>query len=189
MRTTNKALAVVGASAIVLATLASSAHADGSNTPSDTAIVAVGSDTIQFLADQFQSDAVGTPSDFFSYDATPAGSITPKTGCASITRPNGSGAGISALAANAQPDGDTTDYCIDVARASRVPSPTDPTGLAFVPIAGDAVTISREATTNTPANLTIADLTAIYSCDDSSLGGSRLAADLLRHASDVPERN
>jgi ABC-type phosphate transport system substrate-binding protein len=185
MRPITQALAIAGVSAVALATFAGTALAEPTSTPADTSIVAVGSDTIQYLADQFQSDAVGTANNFFSYDAISnsgtalSSTITAKQGCAAITRPTSSGSGISALAANAL-TGDTSDgpagtYCIDIARASRVANggtTPDPTGLAFVPIAGDAITYSREQSTNVPSNLTVAELTAIYSCNDSALGGS-----------------
>ncbi len=170
MRTTNKVLATVGVTAVALATMAGTALAEPTSTPPDSSIVAVGSDTIQALGDQFQADFAN----FYSYDSVPAGNITPKENCAAITRPSGSGSGIAALGQNTRPAGDTTDYCIDLARSSRLPVTTgtspDPTGLAWVQIATDAVTWSAESATNLPTNLTTTQLQAIYSCDASILG-------------------
>jgi ABC-type phosphate transport system substrate-binding protein len=170
MRTTRKLLIASGVAA-GLSLVASGAIADPSSTPSDTTIVSVGSETSQLVNDALATAYTGTPG-YASYDATPTGTITPKVGCASITRPNGTTAGINALAAGAHPTGDSTDYCIDIARSVRGPATTDPTGIAFVPYAEDAVTWSAAKTGNAPATLTLTQLKAIYSCDASILGGS-----------------
>lgn len=143
-------------------------------TPAATDIVSVGSDTIQAVEDKLSIDYNSTnpTNPFYSYDATPAGStITPKAGCATITRPNGSGAGIAALKAGAMTG---SNYCVDIARSSRGPAAGDGSAgaLAFVPFALDAVTWSANATTNAPVSLTTNQLKAIYSCDASILGGN-----------------
>jgi ABC-type phosphate transport system substrate-binding protein len=126
------------------------------------------------VSDQFQTDynTSHTPQ-YWSYDAVPAGTITPKAGCSTTTvRPNGSGAGISELAKNLRPTGDTTNFCVDVARSSRDKQAGDPAGLTWVPFARDAVTWSANTTTHAPLSLTTAQLAAIYKCDDTALGGA-----------------
>lgn len=182
MRTITKATIVVGLSAGVVAALSGTALADPSSTPSAASIVAVGSDTTQNVFNQFSTDynATSPAKNLYSFNATDGTSspsnITPKTGCSTTTvRPNGSGAGISALKANARPTGDTTNYCIDIARSSRGPQSGDGTAISFVRFAQDAVTWSATSTsakpTNAPASLSNTELKAIYSCDASLLGG------------------
>jgi hypothetical protein len=100
-----------------------------------------------------------------SWDATGASPITPKDGCAPITRPAGSGAGIAALGANAT-TADGAHYCIDVARSSRVPATGDPTGLSWKALATDAVSWAAVDGGNAPATLTAAQLYHIFRCDD-----------------------
>ena len=180
MRKITKAVLTLGVGGALLASVAGAALADPPSgvTPAHTDIVGAGSDTTQQVLDQLSTDYNGqspAPANkLYSFDAVGSSSITTKTGCASITRPNGSGAGITALKANAQPSGDTTDYCIDFARSSRGPQAGDGTGIAFVAFAQDAVTWSATSTTAKPTHattsLTDAQLKAIYSCDASQLG-------------------
>jgi ABC-type phosphate transport system substrate-binding protein len=151
--------------------------------PNPTDIVGVGSDTTGPLFDQFGVDYDSTVASsaphLYSFDAVnPANGmiddmITTKEGCAQISRPDGSGQGISALEANTMVG---SDYCIDFARSSRARESTDPAcatgGICFVALAGDAVTWSDRTTaaggTDAPATLTPAQLTAIYECTDTN---------------------
>jgi ABC-type phosphate transport system substrate-binding protein len=146
----------------------------------------VGSDTIQNLLDQFSADYnVGkalTATHLYSWDATNPNtgaigdSIQVKGGgCSAIARPDGSSAGISALTSSQVVSGAN---CISFARSSRARASSDPAfapgGIAFVDLAGDAVTWSAQTTTNAPATLTTAQLAAIYNCTDtnwSQVGG------------------
>src|SRR5262249_51884753 len=100
-----------------------------------------------------------------SWDAAGASPITPKDGCAPITRPAGSGAGIAALGANAT-TADGAHYCIDIARSSRVPAAGDPTGLSWRALATDAVSWAAVDDGNAPATLTAAQLYHIFRCDE-----------------------
>ncbi|GJF31213.1 hypothetical protein KNE206_39130 [Kitasatospora sp. NE20-6] len=150
-----------------LATLAAvPALADPASTPAAGSIVGAGSDTTQAVFNQFSTDynafltAAGntTSPRLYSWDATGTSPVTTKTGATSIARPNGSGAGISALNAN-------TSATLDFARTSRGPQTGDLTTDDFVAFAKDAVTWSAKATGgNAPADLTTADLVAIYTC-------------------------
>jgi len=143
--------------------------------PKETDVVGVGSDTIQFLLDQFSFDynkAHKTGTHLYSWDALnpktgASEQISLKSGCAKILRPNGSSAGITTLAAN-QKTGDKKHFCADFARSSRARASTDPSrgpgGIQFVALGKDAVTYATNATTNAPANLSTAQLNSIYSC-------------------------
>ncbi|MEV7600631.1 substrate-binding domain-containing protein [Kitasatospora sp. NPDC089797] len=168
MRKTAAKLLVAAALATSLATVASgTAVADPAAgvTPAAQDLVGVGSDTIQSVLNQFSTDynaslaAKGdtTSPRLYSWDATGTSPITTKTGATSIPRPNGSGAGIKALVAN-------TSATVDFARSSRGPAATDAHGLDFVALAKDAVTWSALSGGNAPAQLTPAQLNAIYSC-------------------------
>ncbi|MGF1430143.1 substrate-binding domain-containing protein [Kitasatospora sp. LaBMicrA B282] len=163
--TAAKLLASVAIAASMATIAAGQATADPSVTPAAQDIVGTGSDTIQAVLNQFSTDynasltAAGdtTSPRLYSWDATPSGNITPKTGASSIARPNGSGAGISALNNN-------TNTTVDFARASRGPQSTDPSTDDFVAFAKDGVSWAGNTNGNAPANLTTADLYGIYTC-------------------------
>jgi ABC-type phosphate transport system substrate-binding protein len=172
---------------VAVATLALStgaALADPSSTPAVTAIVATGSDTIQFLADQWSTDynATTPTNPFYSWDAVnpttglPGDTVETKndTNC-SITRPNGSGAGIAQLEAKLQNTA-KTEYCVDLARASRNIKSTDGTGIVSVLFAKDLITYSIYNGGNGVTNLTDAQLTAIYSCNAHLLNAANPVA-------------
>jgi ABC-type phosphate transport system substrate-binding protein len=152
------------------------------STPPENSATGVGSDTIQNVFDQFSVDN-STTTNLKSWDATNpltgaiGDSIAEKSKCPSIARPDGSSAGISQLATFTKTS-DGKFLCTSFARSSRARASTDPPfaagGVAFVDLAGDAVTWSAQATTNAPATLTPAQLTAIYNCTDtnwSQVGG------------------
>ncbi len=173
------AAAVVTASATALAVgpaLADPINGSGKPvTPKETDIVGVGSDTIQFLLDQFSFDynkSHKTGPRLYSWDALNpktglTDNISTKSGCAKIPRPNGSSAGIATLDANTKTK-DGKSFCVDFARSSRGRSSSDPSrgpgGIQFVALGKDAVTFATNSTTNAPANLTTAQLNSIYSC-------------------------
>jgi ABC-type phosphate transport system substrate-binding protein len=188
-------VSVAAAAALVAGTvtMASAATNDPPKgvTPAAYDIVGVGSNTTQYVMDAFsvaynktvKTHNVNNPK-FYSYDAVPAGanpagtySIKPKAGCKPITRPNGSGAGVTAL--------DTTQaikfkggsyQCVDFARSSGARKPANPAdkpgGIVFVAFAKDAITwAARSAAkggTNAPASLTTAQLKAIFSCSSKN---------------------
>lgn len=175
MRFTNKLALSAGLAvgvAVCGATGAALADPPAGTVPPATSIVAVGSDTTQFVSDAISThyNSTAPAHKFYSFDATGSATITPKAGCAAITRPNGSSAGIAALKAGAKTG---SSYCIDIARSSRGPKAGDGSAtlpLAFVAFAKDAVTWSANTTTNAPNTLSTTQLKAIYSCDASLLG-------------------
>ena len=154
--------------------------------------MSVGSDTDESLFDQFSGDYNATLKSSaavqqYSWDATNpvtgavGDSIATKSGCSAIARPDGSSAGITAFDANAKTS-DGKHFCIDFARSARGRSSSDPAfgpgGIAFVTLADDAITYATQTTTDAPANLTTAQLAAIYNCTDtnwSQVGGKSAA--------------
>ena len=180
MRTLSKAgIGAVGAIAIVL-TQVSPAMADVAPQAND--IVGVGSDTAQFglefLADGDQNGNVGynssnTARRLVSFDATGDANATVTAGATvllrantkPVTRPNGSGSGISALIA----DNGTTET-INWVRSSRLPTATEQglagawSGLHVYQFATDGlkIAVSNTVTTAAPAALTPTDLVNIY---------------------------
>lgn len=156
-------------------------------TPKPTDVVGVGSDTIQNVMDQFSHDYNKSHSGtkLYSWDATNpktgaiGDSIRYKRGCTKEPRPDGSSAGVAALATNN--GGKTSGHpCIDFARSSRDRASTDPAfapgGIAFVTLAGDAETYATQPHSNAPSNLSTAQLKAIYTCkvrNWKQVGGKR----------------
>ncbi|PYC76887.1 hypothetical protein C7C46_21075 [Streptomyces tateyamensis] len=170
MRHTAAKLFATLAIATSLATVAAgSALADPSVTPNAADVVGVGSDTTQAVLGQLSTDYNAfltgkgdtTSPRLYSWDATGSSPITTKTGATSITRPNGSGAGISALNAN-------TSATVNFARSSRAPQTGDLTTDDFVAFAKDGVSWAANSAGNAPANLTTADLAAIYTCSKTN---------------------
>lgn len=164
MRSVTRKLAITSAvaAAVLGATVASNGAAladpPAGTTPAATDIVSAGSDTIQAFDNGLSTayNATSPASKYYSWDATPAGNITPKTGATTITRPNGSGSGISTL-------NGTTSATLDIARSSRGPN-SGSSADWFIPFAQDAVGWSAYTGGNAPSNLTSSDLTGIYNC-------------------------
>jgi ABC-type phosphate transport system substrate-binding protein len=178
MRVASK-IVVVGASAAALIGIGlGPALADPPKgvTPALTSVVGVGSQTTQGVLDGISTayDATKPADDLYSWDAinpatgaagdtivTKGSSSTDKT-CA-IARPNGSSAGIDALATTKK---DAGHPCIDYARSSSGPSSSSPSGFVWVGFGKDAVTwVTTSKATGVPASLTAAQLKSIYSAN------------------------
>ena len=134
-------------------------------TPASTDIVGVGSDATQYVVDALSvayNKAHKTGPKLYSFDAVGATPITTKAGATPITRPAGGNAGVSALLA------DTTGS-IDFARTTT-PKKTDGSqnSLTFFAFARDEITWAAVPSTQTPANLTAAQLTSIYTCQTTN---------------------
>ncbi|MFB7472525.1 substrate-binding domain-containing protein [Kitasatospora sp. NPDC056184] len=165
-KTAAKLLAAVAIATSVATVATGTAVADPAAgvTPAAQDIVGVGSDTTQAVLNQFSTDynaflgASSTLPRLYSWDAIGTSPITTKTGATSIARPNGSGAGISALNAN-------TKTTVDFARSSRGPKAGDPASDLFVAFAKDAVSYATATTgSHAPVDLTKDALTKIYNC-------------------------
>ena len=121
--------------------------------PGTVDVVSVGANTDENLFNALSGawDKTITPKehsaahpDIYSWNATVPGStstakvtIVPKKGCATITRPNGSGAGLTALDESQVID--KTVHCVDFARSSSGRSSTSPApkvgGVGYVALA------------------------------------------------------
>src|ERR1700678_4125433 len=118
MRMLSKVLAGTAAAAAMIALTAGPALADppGKTVPTHSDAVGVGSDSIQYVDDQlaynFDHANPKAVEGIYSWDAVNpytlaiGDNIVTKTGCAAVARPDGSGAGLAALEANAQPTKD-----------------------------------------------------------------------------------
>jgi ABC-type phosphate transport system substrate-binding protein len=188
-----RALRTVILAGLATATLVASAGAALADpptgvTPPAASIVAVGSDTIQYVADQFSTDYNKTSpvNDFYSWDATnpttglPGDTISTKadtSNVCSMVRPNGSGAGISTLQGDLKLTSPSPDYCVDLARASRNIQSSDGTGITSVLFAKDLITYAIDSGGNGVTNLTDAELTAIFECNASLIPHTPAYAD------------
>ncbi len=141
----------------------SMAQADPSGTPTFRALAGVGSDTTQGVMNglaQVIKDGSGNKL-IASYDAVGSATIKTKaTGCDSIARPNGSGAGRTALMNSVN----ANDGCLQFARSSSISTTATTPGLTYIPYAVDAVTYMVTSASTLPRSLSLADLKAIYMC-------------------------
>jgi ABC-type phosphate transport system substrate-binding protein len=195
LRTLAAGIAATAAVAMVASTAVPAlADPPGEIHPAAFAIVGVGSNTDENLFNALTGSydaTIAHPSaahpHVYSFNATLPGStstaiqhIEPKIGCSATTvRPNGSGAGLKALDQNVK-DGKTGYYCLDFDRSSSSRSSTSPApgkgGVSYVALATDAVTYAARDTgatktvpaTYAPKNLTLAQLRAIYLCQDTN---------------------
>lgn len=154
----SSAIAAAALGAVVASNGAAMADPPAGVTPAATDIVSGGSDTIQAFDNGLsaQYNATNPASKYYSWDATPAGNIVPKTGATTIPRPNGSGSGISTL-------NNTTNTTLDLARSSRGPNAGSNADW-FIPFAKDAVGWSAYTGGNAPHDLSTADLQGIFNC-------------------------
>lgn len=185
--------ATMAAAAALVAGTVGTASAAPNDPPKGTVpkafdIVAVGSNTTQYVIDalaQRYDAGIGTRHSaahpyIYSWDAVQPGTsanvvtkITPKAGCATIVRPNGSGAGVKALdTAQVIKSGGVSYPCLDFARSSGGRKPTDPKfgpgGIAYVAFARDAITwAARSAAkggSDAPKSLNLKQLQGIFGC-------------------------
>lgn len=174
----SRIIPLAGAVIAVLGLGVGTALADPSSTPPAQSIVAVGSDTLTPTFDQFSTDYNATSPTYplYSWDATGTStSIETKnnTACNGITRPNGSGAGISSVSTSPSfTSGGTSYKCMDLARSSRALASTDPTNMAQDVIGEDLISYSYLPGGHIPSNLTPTELTAIFSCNASLINSS-----------------
>jgi|HubBroStandDraft_1064217.scaffolds.fasta_scaffold02325_2 ABC-type phosphate transport system substrate-binding protein len=151
--------------------------------PAQNDVVGVGSDSTQNLFYQFSADydaSLTAGPHLYSFEATnpftgsPGDLIIAKSGCPKARRPSSSSAGILAaaggpLALTANLKDGRSHFCTDFARSSlgrdRAIDPAPGRGgIVFITLAKDAIDYATNAVSNAPANLTTADLAAIYRC-------------------------
>ncbi|MEW2519612.1 hypothetical protein [Actinacidiphila alni] len=182
-----RAAIVVGTATLGVAVVTGTAQADPPTGVHRT-LVAVGSDTTQDVLNGLGNkiadpNPVGSSDGnlIASYDATGSAQIaTRDSGCQTVTRPDGSGAGVNALRADVA----AGTHCIDFARSSSAPNTTG--GFTFIPFAVDAVTAAVKTGSTLPAALTFSatastnaqkaqfDLNRVYNCLDTA--GNPLAS-------------
>lgn len=180
MRSTVKKKARLATAAIAMAgavaTAAGSAYADPSGPPTPRALAGVGSDTTQGVMNAMAATVKDSSGNLVlgSYDAVGSATIQPQNGanCA-IARPNGSGAGRTALVKALTPT-DPTFGCLQWSRSSSLdittPIPAGTPGITYVPFAIDAVTYVVTSTSSIPRTATLADLKGMYTCQPAYAG-------------------
>jgi ABC-type phosphate transport system substrate-binding protein len=163
-------LAVAAISAGLMTSLLGmgAAQADPTGAPTPRVLVGVGSDTTQDVMNQVANDVtIGGVKQIGSFNATGSATInTGKAGCSAVARPNGSGAGRTALL-NSLTAG---DGCIQFARSSSLNTATSTPSLTYVPFAIDAVSFAVTSSSNLPRSFALTDLQAIYHCDPNYVG-------------------
>jgi ABC-type phosphate transport system substrate-binding protein len=186
------AAATVTAMAVVPAAAPALADPPSGTTVHNYDLTGIGADTTQSVFDQFSKDynaaqSTGHKADsatnpyLYSWDATNPStgaigdSIVLKKGCAAVARPDGSSAGIVFMTTENKPDGTVgtgtsarTANCVDFTRSARDRSTSDPgyqsDGVAFVALAGDAISYATQPGSNAPKNLSTHQLFEIYTC-------------------------
>lgn len=162
-------IAAVGIGLVVTAFSVSSATADPSGQPQFRQLAGVGSDTVQGVEDALANAiTINGTKVLGSYDAVGSSTIATQSSaaCASLPRPNGSGAGRTALL-NSLAAG---DGCIQYSRSSSLNLAASATSLTYVPFAIDAVTYAVTTNSTLPRQLALTDLKAIYTCDPNYVG-------------------
>lgn len=169
MNTTLKLLAGV-AGVGMLAFGAGTAQADPSGAPAGNTrpLIGVGSDTTQGVMNALSNAVtVNGVKVISSWDATGASTITTTSAlaCKGLTRPNGSGAGRTALLAQIG-----TTNCFTFGRSSSLNQAAASTNLTYVPFAIDAVTYVVAPNSSIARDLSLTDLHGYYSCDPAYVG-------------------
>lgn len=168
---TAAAFAACGLAALTVVTAVGTAQADPVGAPTQRALAGVGSDTTYNVMNGL-SDVVtiGGVKQIASYDPLPSTSlISPKSAanCQNLTRPNGSGAGRTALVNSLTP-GNAIQGCYDFARSSSLTQTAVPAatgGLTYVPFGLDAFTYAVAKDSSVPRDLTLDDVKSIYKCE------------------------
>ncbi|MGH3860441.1 substrate-binding domain-containing protein [Actinokineospora sp.] len=164
-----KRMLVAATAALAIVGLATgSAQADPTGTPTYREIAIVGSDTTQTvmngLADAITINGVKVMG---SYDARGSAQITTKDSATNpactINRPEGSNVGVTAL----KNDVAAGTNCLQAARSSSNSAAANP-DMKFIPFAVDALTYAVRGDSTVPKKLTKANLTAIYTCANTT---------------------
>lgn len=165
-------VAAIGAAGLLTGTVCGSvASADPSGTPTYRQLAGVGSDTTQGVMNGLsQVVTINGVKVLGSYDAVGSTNVTTKDpattpGC-TMGRPNGSGAGRTALTNSLQ----AGNGCLDFSRSSSLNLAAATPGLTYVPFAVDAVSYAITPTSSVPRKLALTDLKAIYHCDPNYVG-------------------
>ncbi|MFM8773666.1 MAG: substrate-binding domain-containing protein [Actinomycetota bacterium] len=164
------AAAGAGALSLMLAVIPT-ASADPDGDPKYRDLAGVGSDTtmdlVQALSQVVKINGVKVIGSYNASPSTTESFQTKENTKCTYTRAtaNGSSNGIKVLDASIK----AGDGCIQFARSSSGKSSTSPTGLTWIPFAKDAVTFAVRSDGSVPKSLTVAELTAIYKCENTSI--------------------
>lgn len=192
-------MAAAGFGAVVaLVAVATPAAADPIPANEYRVIAGAGSDTTQDVLNGLGNvirDA-GNNKIIASWDARDPGGVVPapkiktKAANCTFTRPNGSGAGHTALRASEGEtgglfQGDNVVGCVDFARSSSFSqtSPTTTGNLTYIPFGVDAVTYAKNVDSDLPNNLTFVQLQRIYRCLTPAVSGTPVSPMLLQSGS------
>ena len=153
----------------LLAVGAGTAQADPVGPPTFRPLAGVGSDTTQGVMNAL-SNAITTNGNkvIGSYDAVGSPTIATQAGtaCQAVARPNGSGAGRTALLNSLG----AANGCLQFSRSSSLNTTASSPGLTYIPYAVDAVTYAITPGSALPRTLTLVDLHGIYTCDPNYVG-------------------
>ena len=164
------AAAGAGALSLMLAVIPT-ASADPDGDPKYRDLAGAGSDTTMDLVQALsQVVKINNVKVIGSYNASPSTTETFQTKAdakCTFTRAaaNGSSNGVKVLDASVK----AGDGCIQFARSSSAKSSSSPTGLTWIPFAKDAVTFAVRSDGAVTKSLSVAELTAIYKCENTSV--------------------
>lgn len=171
LRATKRARIILALGVSVVAILAAApASADPSGAPQFRQLAGVGSDTTEGVMNAMANTiTIGGTKVLGSYDANGSAQITTKDAslpaCTNINRPNGSGAGRSALLASLQANGGAGNGCLQWSRSSSLTLTASTPSLTYVPFAVDAVTFALTSDSSIPRSLTLDEVKSIYKCE------------------------
>lgn len=142
------------------------AHADPTPAGTFREIALVGSDTtesvMQAMAEDANALAISGVKKVASYNAagSPATIVT-HSGCTAIARPNGSGAGRTALLASLT----ANNGCIQGSRASGFDGTAATPKLVYIPFAAENITFAVSGASDIPLDLTLQDVKDLFNCN------------------------
>ncbi|MFZ4510847.1 MAG: substrate-binding domain-containing protein [Candidatus Nanopelagicales bacterium] len=164
------AAAGAGALSLMLAVIPT-ASADPDGPPQYRDLAGVGSDTTMDLVQALsQVVTINSAKVIGSYNASPSTTESFQTKAdakCTFTRAaaNGSSNGVKVLDTSTK----AGDGCIQFARSSSAKSSSSPTGYTWIPFAKDAVTFAVRSDGQVAKSLSVAELTAIYKCENTSI--------------------
>lgn len=159
---------LVGAGIMAMVTVLGVGVASADPVPAGNRTIAlVGSETttpvMNALANDAAALAISGTRAVASFNATGSATIDTHPGtaaCAAITRPNGSGAGRTALL-NSLTAG---DGCIQAARSSSLSLAAATPNLVYVPFAQESITYAISSTSFLPKTMTLAQVQGYFRC-------------------------
>ena len=159
---------LAGAGIVAMVAGGGVAHADPVGAPTFRELAGVGSETttpvMNALANDATALAIGGVRQVASYNATGSATVTTKDPAVNpnctINRPNGSGAGRTALLAQLQ----AGNNCLQFSRSSALDLSAAAVQLTYIPFATESITFAISNTSNLPRSLTLAQLQGFFRC-------------------------